>query len=173
LILHASLFNICASKRYQIEKTMHTKTIKIASIALATLTLCATTTFAKPLANREICTPQNANMAKVSSFTTTCDWGKLKQGADTNPQITLNGKQTVHADCEFTGRDGVQLIVGKKHAEMQPVNNPGNKFNFTVKYAEDGNAGDDNQNLLIYLTASHPSADDKLVCTFITVAKPA
>jgi hypothetical protein len=123
-------------------------------------------------ANRDLCSPQNADMSKTASFTTACDWGSLQPGTDTNAQITLNGKQTVHADCEFTGPDSVQLIIGKKHASMRPISNPGNKFNFTVKYEED-NSGDDNQNILIYLNnTANPSKDDKLVCTFISVLSP-
>lgn len=147
---------------------MRFQTAIFAFLAASSLsTMAAAGTFA----NRDLCSPSSADMSQQSSFSTTCDWSTLQPGADTNPQITFNGKQTVHGDCEFTGPDSVQFVIGKKHADFAPIMNPVNQFNFTIKYDANGATTDDNQNVLIYLNTNKPSPDDKLVCTFLTVAK--
>jgi len=122
---------------------------------------------AHAMANRELCNPQNADMSQISgTFTTTCHWSKWMPGSDTNAQITLNGKQTVHAECEFSGPDSVAFVMGYKHAGFDELMMPGNKFSFDVKYKEYADSTDDNQNVMIYLNKAKPDATDTLTCQF-------
>lgn len=118
------------------------------------------------MANRALCNPQNQNMAVDGTFISTCEWQKWEGSADADAQITLNGKQVVHAECEFTGPDSIALVRGKKHADVKTMVVPGNKFSFIVGYKNASDESDDNQNILFYLNTSHPNELDKLVCHF-------
>ncbi len=154
----------------------------VSACTVCLLTMTAVTASAKAVifANRQLCScpaegPADCtNMAKYQASTITCDWSKWVAGQDSNAQITFNGKQTVHGDCNFTGPDAILMITGKKHADVEGVSSlPGAKFAFDIKYQDDGSTTDDNQNILIYLTNSNnPSNQDKLVCKFTTAAAP-
>ncbi len=146
---------------------MKTKTFRLLNIAVISM-LGLTTIQAAPLlgANRELCSPQNANMAQQATFTSKCEWSKLQPGMDSNAQITLNGKKTVHAECEFSGPDSIAMVIGHKHAEFDGLFLPGNKFSFDIKYRETDDVNDDNQNIEFYLKAKKPAESDVLTCQF-------
>ena len=146
---------------------MTAKTLNLITLAITCCLGLTMVNAATTRANRELCSPQSADLSQGGGFTTTCDWSRYQPGADVDAMITLNGHVWAKADCEFTGPDSVALVLGNKHADMKPLAAPGNRFDFVVKYKEFSGA-DDNQNIQIYLNTKKPSAEDKLVCRFTT-----
>jgi hypothetical protein len=121
-------------------------------------------------ANRNLCSPQNADMVQVpGGFVSTCSWSNWTPGTDVNAIITLHGKQTVHAECQFSGPDSVAAITGNKHAFFKPLALPGNAFGFDIQYRADINDSDDNQNIQIYLNTKNPDEADTLYCQFTAI----
>lgn len=133
---------------------------------LLKLSLLALIGQASAMANREICSPQNADLSQTDFFSSTCVWTDLQPNDDPNPMITINGGKTVYAVCDFFGSDSIALVQGNKHARMKPLVAPGNHFDFVIEYNEHGSSSDDNQNILFYLNTRHPSPDDMLMCEF-------
>lgn len=131
--------------------------------------MSVTSAYAAPMANRALCQPQNANMAVQSTFATKCKWENLKAGDDVDAIITLNGKQNVHAVCQFSGTDAVALVRPFKHADFHFLISPGNEFSFDIKYREIADSTDDNQNIHIYLNKSMPDASDVISCEFTVI----
>ena len=146
---------------------MHTKIMALFSLLLASSLGFNAVNAATTRANRDLCSPQSADMSS-GSFTTTCDWSRQQPGTDADAIVTLNGQQNVHAECEFTGPDIIGLVYGNKHAEMKTLVTPGNRFTFDIKYKEMSDAMDDNQNIQFYLNTKHPDPEDRLVCQFTT-----
>lgn len=142
---------------------------KLAAVALImAATVSMNTTYA--FANRNLCSPQSADMTQVpGGFISTCSWSNWARGSDVNAIITLNGKQTVHAECQFSGPDSVAAITGNKHAFFKPLALPGNAFGFDIQYKPDINDADDNQNIQIYLNTKNPDATDTLYCQFTAI----
>ncbi len=138
----------------------------ISSVALVSWLVMSSAGASSALANREICSPQDADMTLTGEFTTVCDWENWRKGSDSNALITLHGGLFVHAVCQFSGSDRVALVSGLKHSDFKPLVAPGNQFSFDIAYRDIPGSFEDNQNILVYLDTRKPGADDKLVCVF-------